>query len=59
MYPTKKVSITKVLQILAIYRAESCSHKLIDCLLNTFKSTEIHVDDDDDSSDSSSVEIYR
>lgn len=58
MYPTKRISITRVLQILALYRAESCSHKLIDCLLNTFKSTEIRVDDED-SSDSSSVEIYR
>lgn len=50
------MSVTKVLQIMAQNRAEICCHQLIDCLLNTYKATEIH---DDDTSSNSSVEIYR
>lgn len=57
MYPSRKISITRLLQILAQNRAELCSHKLIDCLLETFKLSETH--DDDSSSENSSVEIYR
>ncbi|KAF5296665.1 hypothetical protein FQR65_LT10205 [Abscondita terminalis] len=58
MYPLRKVSITKLLQILAQNRAELCCHKLIDCLLETYKSYETH-EDDNSSSDNSSIEIYR
>ncbi|KAK4875057.1 hypothetical protein RN001_011479 [Aquatica leii] len=57
MYPLRKISITKLLQILAQNRAELCCHKLIDCLLDTYKSYEIY--EDDASSDNSSLEIYR
>ncbi|KAF5288634.1 hypothetical protein FQA39_LY15329 [Lamprigera yunnana] len=57
MYPMRKVSITKLLQSLAQNRAELCCHKLIDCLLDTYKLYETH--EDDDGSDNSSIEIYR
>lgn len=57
MYPLRKISITKLLQILAQNRAELCSHKFIDCLLDTYKVYDNH--DDDNSSENSSIEIYR
>lgn len=57
MYPLRKLSITRLLQIIAQNRAELCCHKLIDCLLDTYKYYDNH--DDDNGSDNSSVEIYR
>ncbi|KAK5644415.1 hypothetical protein RI129_005715 [Pyrocoelia pectoralis] len=57
MYPLRKISITRLLQILAQNRAELCCHKLIDCLLDTYKLYENH--EDDNGSDNSSIEIYR
>ncbi|KAL3270077.1 hypothetical protein HHI36_009135, partial [Cryptolaemus montrouzieri] len=47
-----------MLQVLAINRAEICCHKLIDCLLETYKNYEGSSDNDDES-DNSSIEIYR
>lgn len=59
MHPFRKLSITKLLQILAQNRAELCSHKLIDCLLETYKFHDVRDNGDEDNSDNSSVEIYR
>ncbi|KAJ8918817.1 hypothetical protein NQ315_011103 [Exocentrus adspersus] len=56
MFPCRKISITRLLQIIAHNRAELCCHKLIDCLLETYKVYESS--DDDNSSDNSSLEIY-
>lgn len=56
LYPLRKMSVTKILQIMAQNRAETCCHQLIDCLLNTYKANENH---DDETSSNSSVEIYR
>ncbi|KAL1497299.1 hypothetical protein ABEB36_008287 [Hypothenemus hampei] len=56
MLPLRKFSITRFLQLLAIHRAEFCCHKLIDCLLETYKTQDIS--EEDYSSDNSSVEIY-
>lgn len=50
------MSITRLLQIIAQNRAELCSHKLIDCLLDTYRYYDNH--DEDNGSDNSSVEIY-
>lgn len=59
MFPIRKITVTKLLQILALNRAEICCHKLIDCLLETYKVYEHNLDDNDDNnSDSSSMEIY-
>lgn len=44
---------------MALNRAELCAHKLIDCLLETYKSYEAHNDANGDESDNSSVEIYK
>ncbi|KAK9886110.1 hypothetical protein WA026_014898 [Henosepilachna vigintioctopunctata] len=52
------MSITRLLQVLAINRAEICCHKLIDCLLETYKNYE-STNESDDESDNSSIEIYR
>ncbi|RZC41876.1 coiled-coil domain-containing protein 142, partial [Asbolus verrucosus] len=49
--------VTRLLQILSSNRAELCCHKLIDCLLETYKLYDNN--DDDNSSDNSSFEIYR
>lgn len=56
-FPLRKISVTRLLQIISNNRAELCCHKLIDCLLATYKSYENS--DDDNSSDNSSFEIYR
>lgn len=56
LYPVRKITITKILQILAQKRAEICCHELIDCLLNTYKSNE---NAEDETSSDSSMEIYR
>lgn len=56
LYPFRKISITTLLQVLAENRAELCCHKLIDCLLDSYKFYDTH---DDDSSENSSMEIYR
>lgn len=57
MFPLRKFSVTRLLQILSYHRAEYCCHRLIDCLLETYKMYE-HNSEDDNSSDNSSVEIY-
>ncbi|CAH1121357.1 unnamed protein product [Ceutorhynchus assimilis] len=56
LFPLKKISVTRLLQILSYHRAEYCCHKLIDCLLETYKMHENS--EDDNSSDNSSLEIY-
>ncbi|XP_015838972.1 uncharacterized protein LOC656787 [Tribolium castaneum] len=56
-FPLRKISVTRLLQIISNNRAELCCHKLIDCLLATYKSYDNS--DDDNSSDNSSLEIYR
>ncbi|KAJ8937012.1 hypothetical protein NQ314_012094 [Rhamnusium bicolor] len=56
MFPLRKISVTRLLQIIACNRAELCCHKLIDCLLETYKMYESS--DDDNGSDNSSLEIY-
>ncbi|KAJ8975862.1 hypothetical protein NQ317_015900 [Molorchus minor] len=59
MFPFRKISVTRLLQIVALNRAELCCHKLIDCLLETYKMFESPYDDDgDDKSENSSLEIY-
>ncbi|VEN60763.1 unnamed protein product [Callosobruchus maculatus] len=55
MFPMRKFSVTRLLQIVALNRAEICCHKLIDCLLDTYKS---YQHNEDDGSDTSSLEIY-
>ncbi|CAG9865368.1 unnamed protein product [Phyllotreta striolata] len=56
IFPVRKVSATRLLRIVAHKRAELCCHKLIDCLLDAYKTCENS--DDDDGSDNSSLEIY-
>ncbi|KAJ3626571.1 hypothetical protein MTP99_017057 [Tenebrio molitor] len=56
-FPLRKISVTRLLQMISSNRAELCCHKLIDCLLETYKLYETN--DDDNSSDNSSFEIYR
>ncbi|XP_060528327.1 uncharacterized protein LOC132703217 [Cylas formicarius] len=56
LFPLKKFSVTRFLHALARKRAELCSHKLIDCLLDTYKTYD--GSDDDSGSDNSSLEIY-
>lgn len=56
-FPLRKISVTRLLQIISHNRAELCCHKLIDCLLETYKLYENN--EDDNGSDNSSVEIYR
>lgn len=55
MFPCRKISVTRLLQIIAHNRAELCCHKLIDCLLETYK---VYESSDDENSDNSSLEIY-
>ncbi|XP_011878866.1 PREDICTED: uncharacterized protein LOC105568091 [Vollenhovia emeryi] len=61
--PLKKISVTKILQILAKNRAEESCHELIDCLLANYEPREktqpASSTNDVDVSESSSVEIYR
>lgn len=59
MYPIRKISITRLLQLLVQNRGEICAHKLIDCLLDTFEMSEGLSRDADESSDDSSLEIYQ
>ncbi|XP_012222810.1 coiled-coil domain-containing protein 142 [Linepithema humile] len=60
--PLKKISVTKILQILAKNRAEESCHELIDCLLANYEPRE-KIDstatNDMDVSENSSIEIYR
>lgn len=58
IFPLRKMSVTKLLQIMANNRAELCCHKLIDCLLETYKIYDDN-EDNDNGSDNSSLEIYR
>ncbi|CAH0555396.1 unnamed protein product [Brassicogethes aeneus] len=56
MFPIRKISVTRLLQIIAQSRAELCCHKLIDCLLETYKMFDTH--EDEANSENSSLEIY-
>ncbi|XP_076376723.1 coiled-coil domain-containing protein 142 isoform X1 [Megalopta genalis] len=62
--PLKKMSVTRILQILAKNRAEESCHELIDCLLANYEPRE-NADSgtteagDSDVSENSSIEIYR
>ncbi|CAG9834105.1 unnamed protein product [Diabrotica balteata] len=57
IFPMRSISVTRLLQIIAYKRAELCCHKLIDCLLETYRLYE-NSDEDDEGSDNSSLEIY-
>ncbi|XP_043790802.1 coiled-coil domain-containing protein 142 [Apis laboriosa] len=62
--PMKKISVTRILQILAKNRAEESCHELIDCLLTNYEPQEktdpsSTISGDADVSDNSSIEIYR
>ncbi|XP_029172330.1 coiled-coil domain-containing protein 142 [Nylanderia fulva] len=61
--PLKKISVTRILQILAKNRAEECCHELIDCLLANYEPHEkiepSSTTNDVDVSENSSIEIYR
>ncbi|XP_071556235.1 coiled-coil domain-containing protein 142 [Temnothorax nylanderi] len=61
--PLKKISVTKILQILAKNRAEESCHELIDCLLANYepheKTKPVSTTNDVDVSENSSIEIYR
>ncbi|KAG7190741.1 hypothetical protein KM043_006813 [Ampulex compressa] len=61
--PLKKISVTRILQILAKNRAEESCHELIDCLLANYEPREkIDLTSnsmDLDVSENSSIEIYR
>ncbi|KAJ8670791.1 hypothetical protein QAD02_002050 [Eretmocerus hayati] len=62
--PLKKISVSRLLQILAKNGAENCCHELIDCLLAIYRSTsdeEVKFMNVNDSeiSENSSIEIYR
>lgn len=56
IFPQRKVSLTRLLQIVANSRAELCCHILIDCLLETYRLYD--TSDDENGSDNSSLEIY-
>ncbi|XP_076677163.1 uncharacterized protein LOC143373635 isoform X2 [Andrena cerasifolii] len=62
--PSKKMSVTRILQILAKNRAEVSCHELIDCLLANYEPRE-KIDPasslplDVEASEDSSIEIYR
>lgn len=56
IFPLKKVSVTRLLQLIACSRAELCCHILIDCLLETYRLYDSS--DDENGSDNSSLEIY-
>lgn len=61
-YPMRKMSITRILQVLAQNRAEICCHRLIDSLLENYKPCDGGGGtngDLDTNSDNSSIEIYR
>ncbi|XP_017752362.1 PREDICTED: coiled-coil domain-containing protein 142 [Eufriesea mexicana] len=62
--PMKKMSVTRILQILAKNRAEESCHELIDCLLTNYEPHEktdpsSTMSGDADISENSSIEIYR
>ncbi|XP_050483615.1 uncharacterized protein LOC126870172 [Bombus huntii] len=62
--PMKKISVTRILQMLAKNRAEESCHELIDCLLANYKPREktdpsTTISGDADVSENSSIEIYR
>ncbi|XP_077287782.1 uncharacterized protein LOC143912376 [Arctopsyche grandis] len=57
IHQLKKISVTKLLQVLAQGRAELCCHSLIDCLLSNYKPC--NPNDVDTYSDNSSLEIYQ
>ncbi|KOX80150.1 hypothetical protein WN51_08327 [Melipona quadrifasciata] len=62
--PMKKISVTRILQVLAKNRAEESCHELIDCLLANYEPHEktnpsSAMSGDVDVSENSSIEIYR
>ncbi|CAK9795256.1 Coiled-coil domain-containing protein 142 [Anthophora plagiata] len=62
--PMKKMSVTRILQMLAKNKAEESCHELIDCLLANYEPREkdepgATVSGDADISENSSIEIYR
>ncbi|XP_066581937.1 coiled-coil domain-containing protein 142 [Prorops nasuta] len=61
--PLKKMSVTRILQILAKNRAEEFCHELIDCLLANYEPHETEEPANNgnelDLSENSSIEIYR
>nr|XP_034179942.1 coiled-coil domain-containing protein 142 isoform X2 [Osmia lignaria] len=62
--PLKKMSVTRILQMLAKNRAEEFCHELIDCLLANYEPREktdppSAMSADVDVSENSSIEIYR
>ncbi|CAK9824523.1 Coiled-coil domain-containing protein 142 [Anthophora retusa] len=62
--PMKKMSVTRILQMLAKNKAEESCHELIDCLLANYEPREkdepgATVSGDADVSENSSIEIYR
>ncbi|KAJ4449675.1 hypothetical protein ANN_01079 [Periplaneta americana] len=67
LHPLRKLSITKILQVLAQCRAEQCCRSLVDGLLDTYKPTDSSSSVIDmggneltpDNSDNSSIEVYR
>ncbi|XP_050302456.1 uncharacterized protein LOC126740468 [Anthonomus grandis grandis] len=58
MFPNKEISVTRILKLLSVHRAEDCCHKLIDCLLETYRMSDSHNSEDGSSSEDSSIEIY-
>ncbi|CAD1475157.1 unnamed protein product, partial [Heterotrigona itama] len=62
--PMKKISVTRILQVLAKNKAEESCHELIDCLLANYEPHEktdpsSAMSGDVDVSENSSIEIYR
>ncbi|XP_058810308.1 uncharacterized protein LOC131675367 isoform X1 [Phymastichus coffea] len=63
--PLKKISVARILQILAKNRAEEYCHELIDCLLANYRSScdmddsRLDTTNDLQISENSSIEIYR
>ncbi|XP_015434914.1 PREDICTED: coiled-coil domain-containing protein 142 [Dufourea novaeangliae] len=61
--PLKKMSVTRILQMLAKNRAEETCHELIDCLLTNYEPRErtdpASTTEAGDVSENSSIEIYR
>ncbi|CAH1404432.1 unnamed protein product, partial [Nezara viridula] len=58
LHPMRKLSLTKILQVIAHIRADHCGQQLIYILLNLKTETE-KMESDYPSSDNSSMEVYR
>ncbi|XP_014242251.1 uncharacterized protein LOC106662575 [Cimex lectularius] len=59
LLPMRKLSLTKILQIIAQLRAEVCGQQLVYILMNIKAETDRGNDDDYPASDDSSMEVYR